>query len=249
MRDCAVHAPVIAAAFGAAPELRLVAFAENARRFQRHAERLRDWHAPGPREMLRERHTAFLTQLKALLAAIAATTGAECLIDSSKTPEMALAFALVMDDDLLVLNLVRDPRAVSVSWNLKKGNRRGTWSNSRKWLERQDRLGRWGPHLGARFRVLRYEDFAAGPQAEVAALHDWMGQPMPEALFETPVRARLSWERQHLYPPANERVLAERRTQVNIRPSMGWTDPRHRWEHRIALWATQPLARRLYPAE
>ncbi|MCO8146816.1 sulfotransferase [Rhodovulum tesquicola] len=247
VRDCAFHAPVIAAAFGAAPGLRLLAFAEGARRFQRHADRLRDWHEPGPQEVLRERHAAFLARLKALLEAAAATSGADCLIETSRQPWMALALALVAPDDLLLLNLMRDPRAVAVAANLENGNRRDTWANGREWRARQDRLDRWGPTRGARFKLLRYEDFAAAPETEVAALHAWMGQPVPDGLFQTPVRARLSWERQHLYPPAP--VPAERETQVEIRPGMGWADPRHRWEHRLALWAARPLARRHYPAE
>ncbi|MBN2907013.1 MAG: sulfotransferase [Rhodobacteraceae bacterium] len=248
LHGCTVYAPVMDAVFGPRAESDIRAFGAAGRRFFKAAGRTRDWHDPQGLDRLRQAHQDYLAPLARLVDAIADATGAETLIDSSKTPEMALAFHLIAPGELLLLNLVRDPRAVAVSWNLKKGSRRDTFSNARKWLQRQKRLSDWGPALGARFRQLRYEDFAAAPEQQIALVHDWAGLVMPPALFPEPDRATLSWGRQHLFPPANEKVLAERKSDVPIRPSMGWRDPGHSWEHRIALLATRPLARQIYPA-
>lgn len=246
LHGCVLYAPVMDAVFGPAPGIR--AFGVAARRFFKAAGRARDWRDPQVLDRLRRAHRDYLDPLARIVGEIADAAGANTLIDSSKTPEMALAFHLIAPGELFLLNLVRDPRAVAVSWNLKNGSRRDTFRNSRKWLQRQRRLSGWSGALGTRFRQLRYEDFAAAPEREIAAVHEWAGLVMPPALFPAPDRAALSWDRQHLFPPANEKVLAERKSDVPIRPSMGWRDPSHAWEHRIALLATRPLARQLYPA-
>ncbi|HDR27205.1 MAG TPA: hypothetical protein ENN83_00750 [Rhodovulum sp.] len=64
--------------------------------------------------------SAVQSALQLLLQGITERTGATSFVDSSKSPEIALAFGLMRDVDLYVINLLRDPRAVACSWFRKK---------------------------------------------------------------------------------------------------------------------------------
>lgn len=86
----------------------------------------------------------------------------------------------------LALNLVRDPRAVAVSWQRRKGSARNTLSRVLDWKKRQRQLERWRPALGQRFFTLRYEDLAAAPAATIQAVADRCGIPLPADLFVEP---------------------------------------------------------------
>ena len=207
------------------------------------ADGLSDWSEPAVREGLAKGHADYLARLAALLDAIQQATGANAFVDASKSPEMALALALTEVTDARVLNLARDPRAVAVSWRQRRGRISAAWKFSRVWAERQRVLGAWSKALGDRFLPVRYEDFAARPKETVDAIAAWAELPMA-VRFDSPGHALISWEDQHLYPPANERVLAERPAEATIRPSEGWRDDRHRLTHLLAMWASGAEGRR-----
>jgi len=202
------------------------------------ARRLGDWSSRAAVERLGKDHAAYLASLSALLDALQAATGETTFVDASKSPEMALALSLTEGTDARVLNLVRDPRAVAVSWRERRGRVSAAWKFSRDWAWRQGVLRAWAATLGERFMQLRYEDFAARPKASVEAVAAWAGLPLPSRLFEAPDLARLSWKGQHLYPPANERVLAEKPAKAKIRPSEGWREDRHGLTRWLAMLAS-----------
>ena len=124
-----------------------------------------------------------------LLEALAATTGARVVVDSSKRPVDAAVMAGVRGVDHYVLHLVRDPRAVAFSWGRVKERagpgsapmaRRGPASSAERWLENNlgsELLRRHVPR--DRWMSLRYEDFVAAPRSSVAALLGWLGEPGP----------------------------------------------------------------------
>jgi len=215
--------------------------------FRKDAERAVDWSDPTTRRSLVEAHGRFLSALQLLLQVITARTGATAFVDSSKSPEIALAFDLVEDVDLYVINLLRDPRAVACSWFKKKPGHFSVFKNMRTWATRQKRLSSWSAALAGRFLALRYEDYAASPRETLTGVAAFAGLGRIDALFEDEARVTVSWHSQHLYLPANETVLAERKHDVLIRPAETWKASENRLLHRLARIGTWPIGHRLYP--
>ena len=207
------------------------------------ARRHDDWGARGTIKALGDEHRPYLAGLARLLDAIQEATGVETFVDASKSPEMARALSLIEGVDARVLNLVRDPRAVAVSWRQRRGRISAAWKFAKDWAWRQRTLETWAASLGERFRQVRYEAFAAHPRETVAETLEWAGLPPSNALFTADDQAAISWKGQHLYPPANERVLAEKATAMTIRPSEGWRDKRHALARALAMLASGEAGR------
>jgi len=206
-----------------------------------------DWSSIESRTRLKERHGDFLLGLCAVLTQVAADTGATHLVDSSKAPEMALAFSLLPGFDLYLLNLVRDPRAVACSWYRKKRSVSALISNARDWKHRQRRLREWRAALPGRYLALRYEDLSTAPAESLRAIADWAELPLNQAMFVAANRVSLGWHRQHLYPPANERVLNEQKSDVKIAVAESWRNPRNTWIHFVARTLAGSDGREFYP--
>lgn len=132
-------------------------------------------------------HDRYFRSLRELYGALIAETGEHTLIDSSKDPSYLYVLAAMEELDLFVLHLVRDSRAVAHSWQRKQ---RRFPLEGREELMRQHRATgsahRWNRVQGLvlpsrwtlppqRYRVLRYEDLVASPNAVVAGLGAWMG--------------------------------------------------------------------------
>lgn len=126
----------------------------------------------------------------ATCAALAATTGARVLVDTSKRPADTAVLAGMPGVDLYVLHLVRDPRAVVHSWRRTKeyaaGGRtgaigkRGLAATVRRWTSN----GLWAEALrrrlpASRWLFLRYEDFVAAPRPAVERILAHVHEPGP----------------------------------------------------------------------
>ncbi|MEM7431453.1 MAG: sulfotransferase [Pseudomonadota bacterium] len=213
--------------------------------FLKDAARMKNWNDDAALSRLKSHHDAFLALTHIMLGRVADATGAHIFIDSSKAPEVALAFSLLPGVELYVLNLVRDPRAVATSWYRKKKSISQAIRNARDWPARQRRLDHWS--LGERRLTLRYEDLAANPEASLDKVAAWADLPLPNTLFTAPARVKIDWDSQHLFPPANERVLAEKKTDVVIAPSTSWQHEKHRWLHAMARFFAGKEGREFYP--
>lgn len=236
---CPVYSKVVPVAVGAQGDAAVGAMKADMQALFADAERLSDWSDAAAIGKLAADHAPVLAQLTRVLDALQVATGASTFIDSSKSPEMALALSLTEGSDVRVLNLARDPRAVAVSWQQKRGFGAGL-KYSRVWARRQQVLERWSQALGGRFLTVRYEDLAAAPQATVGMVQAWAELPVTKRLFTAPGRATIDWSGQHLYPPANERVLAERKTELVIAPSEGWRGRGHALMRGLAMIWSHP---------
>lgn len=109
---------------------------------------------------------------------IARAAQAKIIVDSSKSPSFAALLLNRKRIQPLVVHLVRDPRAVAYSWrrsSVHGVSRTPTYSTTR-WLL----WNAMGERVRAHFRpeeqiLLRYEDFAAAPQASVFAVLEKAG--------------------------------------------------------------------------
>ncbi|HET8551786.1 MAG TPA: sulfotransferase [Gammaproteobacteria bacterium] len=133
---------------------------------------------------------------RSLFSAIARTSSAETVVDSSKKPARALALSQIEDIDLRVIHLVRDVRGVALSmqksWRpdpkkgiavplapLRPSQVTAHWSFVNAQANRVRR------RLGARAMLMRYEDLIAAPEAalqQISAFTDMDFVPVVERL-------------------------------------------------------------------
>jgi hypothetical protein len=176
-----------------------------------------------------------------LFETAAAMTGASVIVDSSKDPLPLKHLYSLAPERLRVIHLVRDARAVSLSF-VKNFDRDGTayvaearggrptlGEAARYWRDRNRNIGiatwRLPP---ARRLFLRYEDLCLEREASAAALSDFLGEPIviPETIHlrqqhtiagnpmrqsETSIQVRLREDWQSRLTPAQ---LAEIETVV-----------------------------------
>ncbi|RYJ02970.1 MAG: sulfotransferase, partial [Actinomycetales bacterium] len=109
-------------------------------------------------------------------AAIAAVSGAQVVVDSSKLPTYAALLGDLPGIDLQVLHLVRDPRAAAHSWRRRKHQpdlgatalmeRRGAAKSAALWRIWNGTLEKWCRDRGVDHRLQNYESFIADPPGE-----------------------------------------------------------------------------------
>lgn len=113
----------------------------------------------------------YLEVLERLYHAIAATTGARVVVDSSKWPTYARLLDSIPSIDLYVLHLVRDPRACAFSWRRLKEAEPGRYLDVQGPVYTTSYWVVWNPTIRhffgsrrSRYMFLRYEDFVSAPR-------------------------------------------------------------------------------------
>jgi hypothetical protein len=186
-RECPFWAEVGERAYGGWPDSLVDEMLVLQRRVDRSARIPALILAPEHTAISRDRRR-YTDRLTALYRAIAETSGAGVVVDSSKRPALAFALRRAPGIDLAVAHVVRDPRGVAYSWGktvLDGATHRGhmpRWTPatvSRRWITVNASIAALR-RLGVRAATIRYEDLVTDPQRElarVAALHGTPASP------------------------------------------------------------------------
>lgn len=177
---------------------------------------------------------AFAAALEAAYGAIAEVSGATVIVDSSKIPGPGLLVSKMETVEERVLHLVRDPRAIAMSWARRKDDAAGAahlepraaGPVARAWVMRElsiETLLR-SAVPGDRYLRVRYEDFARAPERITGEILRFGGIEAASPAFVGPSTVRLEPTHSAAGNPA--RFIAEDR---RISPDERWRselDPR-----------------------
>jgi hypothetical protein len=183
-----------------------------------------------------------------LYAGIAAVSGADVVVDSSKGPHDAYVISKFTELDLFVIHLVRDPRGVAYSWSRRAWNpdkptgrdeQREASEVAIRWVTRnaitEILLAR---RLGPRFMRLRYEDFVRHPDHTIGQISAMCGagrMPLPVS------GDVISFGRNHNVSGNPSRLAGG---AIRIRPDREWTERMARRPMLAATIGAAPLLRR-----
>ena len=246
--ECPLWADILACAYRDAPPDARATYD-----LQRRSIRVRD-----TRRLSRGRLDAdairYRDEVTRLYRAIGDVTGADVIVDSSKTPAGAAVLSRIDGIEPYLLHMVRDPRAAAHSWSRRvlqpdlrvprdmprhsAAASTATWVG---WNLLVADLARTG--YGGRSRLLRYEDFAADPRGNVADLLDFVGVPSAGSPFTDRGELRLT---------ANHTVGGNpgrfRTGSITIRPDDAWRAEQPRRRRLVSTAIAAPLLRRYrYP--
>ena len=182
---------------------------------------LSKWPTSEQAKTIFEKHGTYIRQIDQFITFLAEETGRIEFVDSSKSPAMALAFLLSQRSDIRVLNLIRNPLAVAESWK-RKDNEQNAISMNRTWKHRQMTLLNWSSVLGSKFASLRYEDFTENPTLHLDKIMKWSSLQSGYTLKDSTNKFKASWGDLHLFPPANENVLAEKSDFFVVKEADSW---------------------------
>jgi sulfotransferase family protein len=182
----------------------------------------------------RERTRRYGDLVTPLYDAIAAVSGAELVIDSSKDPSYLYLLSVLSGLDVAPVHLVRDPRAVAYSWTRRRRRPEIHWEERYMrtipprraaliWLAYNSAIEVYVKRLQAGPRV-RYEDFSNDPDATIREIcravdvptttspaagsttgHSLSGNPMRFARGPVVVRADDEWKQR--LPIPEQRVV------------------------------------------
>jgi hypothetical protein len=175
--------------------------------------------------------------------------GARVLIDSSKTATNAYLISVLTDIELYVVHLVRDPRATAHSWAKRKAKtyeplryfgRLSPARSSGRWLRRNAAIEALVQRrLGARYLLLRYEDFAGDPQAAARSICEFVGERDADLGF---------LDRRHVRLMVNHTVSGNptrfTRGELEIRPDEAWKESMTVRSKALATLVAAPLMHR-----
>ncbi len=141
----------------------------------------------GVRPVDRAALEAYLAVAGPLYGAIAGSTGARVIVDSSKRASDGAVLRLLDEIDPYVVHLVRDPRAVIHSWRRRKVEldsdqpsempRQGRARTAAEWSQSNIAADALRKRMGpGRSMLLRYEDLMRAPRTAVEAIARMVGE-------------------------------------------------------------------------
>ncbi len=189
--DCPFWRDVVAEAFGTVDAARASGFAQTQRNVLYHHRGLAVRWPQLMRQRRRPDFGRFAEERARVIRAIAAVSGADLIVDSSKVPRYGSALAAVPGLEVRALHLVRDSRAIAHSWSMAKETRRvgggsvlmprypAALSASRFVARSLQMEGAW--RFTDRLLTLNYEAFVAAPSAWTKRILRFAGHPAPAA--------------------------------------------------------------------
>jgi hypothetical protein len=184
--------------------------------------------------------------LARLYRAIRDVTGSRVIVDSTKHPAYAAVLGGVSGIDLRVVHVIRDPRAVAYSWIRKKiqlDEARPRYMRSHGALYSAfmwdvlnlatERLWKWP---GARYLLLRYEDFVTDPQESVRRVAEFAGESDVTLPFRSEKTVLLTGNHTISGNPSRFQTGL-----VEIEPDEEWLASMRRRDEWISTGATFPL--------
>lgn len=243
LQACPLWSEIVKTAFPDWSEEDFLGMSKKMRLFIKAAEQHSDWSNPAFLKDISSAHSEYIAAVRLFIAACFSVSGTSTLIDTSKSPEIALSFQLADAADVFVLNLVRDPRAVACSWATKGVSGKTLDARIDAWKARQIRLENWAEVPGLKHLKLDYHRFTQHPDIEISRVLEWAS---PAGRLENPLTfdhskcTEVSWARMHLFPPANEKVLAEKKTQVAVKEPRAWRSAKQWPLHIRVLRRTHP---------
>jgi hypothetical protein len=185
-------------------------------------------------------------RLSALYGAIAASSDARVIVDSSKLPTYGLVVDNVPGIDLRVVHLIRDPRATAYSWRRKKElpdkrgggtmQQQGPFKASGLWTMWNTAAGAfWGKEQG-RYMQLRYEDFVREPKRTVEQICSFVGENLAGSPFVSETEVQLTPS--HSVAGNPSRFTTGR---VELRPDDEWRTSMRGSDRAVVTAVTWPL--------
>jgi len=189
-----------------------------------------------------------------IYAALGTVTGADVIVDSSKTPAGAAVLTQCADVEPYLLHMIRDPRAVAHSWSRPTRQpdlavprdmpRHGAATSTTTWVAWNllvEDLARNG--YAGRSHRLRYEDFVADPQACMTDVLELVDVPATGSPFV---------DRSSVQLAANHTVGGNpgrfRTGTIAITPDNRWHSEQSRGRRTVSTAIALPLLRRYgYP--
>ena len=114
------------------------------------------------------------------------------------------------------------------------------------WKKRQLKLNNWSQFFGNNFATMKYEDFTQEPKNLLLKIYDFI-KIADKKYFENSSKKqfKISWNNQHLLPPANERVLSEKQETFLVAPSEKWKTEESDDFKKLILKLTLPASKNL----
>ena len=138
------------------------------------------------RNSLKRNLRPYLENLEKLYHAIQHVTNCKVIIDSSKSSGYSSLLGMITDFDLYIVHLVRDPRAVTYSWQRKKVipdknellhfNTYSVLGSSLRWSIRNLASEAFWKKHPERYLIMKYEDFVEKPKEGVQKILDFIGE-------------------------------------------------------------------------
>ena len=170
---------------------------------------------PWKPKALERRLTELARHVHAFLNAIQRHTGARVIVDASKIPPLVVLMSYVMETEVHVVHLVRDPRGfVSSRFRPKDGLERASPLKAMMiWLTRNVSAELTAKYAHS-YRRIRYEDFVERPRLTLENVaSDVLGTPL-RANFVNGLEATIG--EQHMLDGNPERI-GRRRTTIQRR--------------------------------
>jgi hypothetical protein len=246
LRSCPMWRRVLDVAYD---EADVAALARQTNGIQRRTIRVRDTRKLA-RADLDPDASRYRDEIGRLYRALGQVTGAELIVDSSKTPAGAAMLSRIDGVEGYLLHMVRDPRAVAYSWmkrtdqpdvpvprQMARHSAAGSTRNWLAWNLLTEELAR--DAFEGRSIRLRYEDFVASPRVHVESVLNLVGVEPYGSPFVDAVTVKLGGNHTVSGNPARFRT-----GEVTLRLDDAWRNGQPVRPRLVSTAMSLPLLRR-----